>query len=296
MSSTPWNHWHPLWVQIKREFWEHRGLWIAPLAVAAALLLLTGLFGVQHATSGPIHIEGAPAVWPVFLALTVGWTVPFALMLVILTGVYLVDCLYNERRDRSILFWRSLPVSDTSTVLTKFAVGWLIVPLGTFAVIAVSNLIEHALVGPRAMRIGLPVMYHFDAGLWLYVEWLQLYILIASLLWYAPYAGYLLLVSAWARRSVWAWALIPPIVLALSERFIFGTHFIGSLLMRRFSDLMAIALSGSTVGTTEISGVPVIHPAYPLGLLSSPQLWLGLVVTALFVALAIRLRRWRDEA
>jgi ABC-2 type transport system permease protein len=296
MSSTPWNHLHPVWVQVKREFWEHRGLMIAPLAVAAALLLLTGFFGVQHSTIGPIHVQGAPAVWPVFLALTFGWTVPFAITLVILTGVYLVDCLYNERRDRSILFWRSLPVSDTRVVLTKFAVGWLLVPLGTFVVIALSNLIEHALVGPRAMRIGPPVVYHFDAGLWLYMEWLQLYLLVASLLWYAPYAGYLLLVSAWARRSVWAWALIPPIVLALSERFIFGTHFIAGLLLRRFSDLMAIALGGSTVGTTAINGVAVIHPAYPLGLLASPQLWLGLGVTALFLALAIRLRRWRDEA
>lgn len=299
MSSTPWSHLRPSLVQVKREFWEHRGLWIAPLAVAAALLLLTALFGVEHATIGPIHLEGtreASSAWPAFLMLTVAWTLPFVLMLIILTGVYLVDCLYNERRDRSILFWRSLPVSDTRTVLTKFAVGWLIVPLGTFVVIAVSNLIEHGLVGPRAMRLPSPLAYHFNAGVWLYVEWLQLYVLIASLLWYAPYAGYLMLVSAWSRRSVWAWALIPPFALSISEHIMFGTHFVSSVLLRRFGDLMNIALSDSTVGDTAVNGERVLHAANPVGLLSSPQLWLGLAVTALFLALAIRLRRWRDEA
>src|SRR5206468_10746510 len=47
---------------------------------------------------------------------------------------YCLDALYGERRDRSILFWKSLPVSDVMAVLSKLAIPIVILPLLSFAV------------------------------------------------------------------------------------------------------------------------------------------------------------------
>jgi ABC-2 type transport system permease protein len=296
-------------VQIRREFWEHRSLWIVPLVVAALLLLSVALFGrVQFEHPGDSQaVEPDSPVRSSLLAhmLLLGWSAPFYLTAAILSTIYLLDCLYGERRDRSLLFWKSLPVSDTSTVLVKFMVGIALVPLGNFLLSAVTSL----MASPALM---LRARLHLDAGpsiwnfaSWLHIQGLMLYGLCAALLWYAPYAAYLMLASAWARHLPSAWAFLPPLLLALAEYMIFGTHYVSQVLQRGVGELLqlAFAVGAGPAASTDAAGMATPWGAElidsrpdPLHLLGSAQLWLGLLVAVALLALAIRIRRYRDDS
>jgi ABC-2 type transport system permease protein len=110
-------------------------------------------------------------------------------------------------------------------------------------------------------------------------------------LWYAPLFAYLLLVSAWARRAPILWAALPPLTISILEKLAFNSsHFI-DFLKYRFGggpsagsggsmDMLAMPISGTTLG----------H------FLASPGLWGGLLVTALFLAAAVQLRRYRSPS
>jgi ABC-2 type transport system permease protein len=280
-------------VQIKREFWEHRALWIAPVSVAAALLAVVAIFGHQEV----IHLDTADGVNAtagrapmVFQVLVMSWAMVFYVTAAIMTSIYLLDCLYSERRDRSILFWKSLPVSDTRTVLVKFLVGLVIVPLGCFLLAAATSALASGILHVRhsAALNADPLLW--DTTVWLRLQGVMLYAVVVSLLWYAPYAAYLMLASAWARRSPYMWALIPPILLALFEHMVFGTYYVSRIFLRSYGELSKLAFR-SHGGSGPLADFPE-----PTGLLASPQLGLGLAAAALMLALAIRLRRYRDDS
>jgi ABC-2 type transport system permease protein len=289
-----------LQIQIKREFWEHRALWIAPLAITAVLLTGAALVGNPRL----IRIDAADGAPPLLEITLLSWAAPFYLTAIILATMYLLDCLYAERRDRSILFWKSLPVSDTRTVLAKLLVGLVLVPLGTFVLAALTSLLASAILALRLALAGPGAAPLWDSATWLRTQGLMLYTLLAALLWYAPYAAYLMLASAWARRWPSAWAIIPPILLGLFEYMIFGTHYVRQVAQRGFGELMALifrdrggaanagaANAGDAIGHHVMSQYPE-----PSALFASPQLWLGLAAAALMLVLAIRLRSYRDDS
>lgn len=273
-----------LQIQIRREFWEHRGLWIAPLVVAAALLAMVVLFGHSHLLHMDLNRGQVPAAEPTappVFEIMLFWAMALYATAAILASTYFLDCLYSERRDRSILFWRSLPVSDTQTVLVKFLVGLVIVPLGTFVLAALMSVLTGAIVQSEA-----PL---WNTITWLRLQGLTLYALLATLLWYAPYAAYLMLASAWARRSPYLWALLPPILLVIVAHQVFGNNYVGRIIGRSFGELMNLAFQAGSGSWSSRSPDPV-------ALLTSPPLWLGLAATALMLALAIQLRRHRDDS
>jgi ABC-2 type transport system permease protein len=293
-----------LTIQIRREFWEHRALWVAPLAVALALLMLAAVFGHHPELINMKMQSGQPP--PMLDIILFGWAVALYLTAAILVSIYLLDCLYSERRDRSILFWKSLPVSDRQTVLVKFLVGFVIVPLATFALAAVTGALAAGILLVRN-----PAEYHgatpvWDTLSWLRLEGLMLYGLVAALLWYAPYATWLMLASAWARRWPSAWAIILPLLLALCEHMSFGTHYLARFAQRSSTELLGLlfradgdpGFGGSPGIQRGASGVSRMLTQHldPSGLLASPQLWLGLVAAALMLTLAIRVRRYRDDS
>jgi ABC-2 type transport system permease protein len=242
--------------------------------------------------AGPISVNGMPAL---FFELMFAWVL-YGLTSVVIF-FYLADCLYAERKDRSILFWKSLPVSDSATVLTKALVALLIVPLGLFVLAFVTNLIAYAILWLRL---------HNNAALaplmtWDTVEWLRLNgaLLLAIpilALWYAPIAAYQLLVSAWAKGSVFVWTVLPPLVLILGERFTFGTWYIRNVLRDRLGlSVIGVAARGRASNTPFgqrglFDGIDVI------GLLSSLDMWIGVAIAVAFVLAAIRIRRYRDDS
>ena len=263
-----------LTVLVKREFWEHRSLWLAPLAaggVLVLLMLLGWLLGKSPLQfDGPAKVDLDGDATPLMIAYA-ALLVQLSVVAAITTAIYLLDCLYAERKDRSILFWKSLPVSDARTVLVKYGVAMLVVPLG---VLLLATLLYPVVFG--LLSAGVPEFRELTGG-WHFDQWFSALAglsgaVLASLLWYAPIGAWLILASVIAKRAPLLVAVLPPVVLAVSENIVLGSSNLWQILGYRFSpqgDLLEV--------------------------LTDLDLWLGLAVAAGMLYIVIRLRRYRDD-
>jgi ABC-2 type transport system permease protein len=278
-----------LW-SLRRELWEHRSIYVAPLAVAALIVVgfALGLFRL------PEQLRAAAALDPAGRQAALERPYAYAALLLMFTTVvvgifYCLDALYGERRDRAVLFWKSLPVSDTIAVLAKASVPIVVLPWVTFAVTEAAQTAMLALASGRLIGTGLSVWSQLSFGRM--ATHLLYHLVVIHGLWYAPFWGWLLLVSAWSRRAPLLWATLPPLAIALVERIAFDTSYFGSWLGGR--------LAGGPGGMSA-DGAPMtlasLVPDAPLGFLVSPGFWLGLAVTAVFLLAAVRLRRRRGPA
>ncbi|HEX3397202.1 MAG TPA: hypothetical protein VHS76_10915 [Steroidobacteraceae bacterium] len=283
---------------IRREFWENRAIWMIP-AVFGGLLLLAALFGqvsIPRLTS-PKESEEAAAAFLVIVGAM------FYLVMGVYSTWYLLDCLYTDRRDRSILFWKSLPISDSTTVLCKLLVGMLIIPLVYFAAADATALLGAFILSIRARAsIGSSL---WNGGIWWQVQVLWMYAIVTAGLWYLPIAGWLLLVSAWAKRAVMLWAVLPPLLVYILERVFFGTRTVGHLINRRLTGLPSVSFNGSKYMWTHDGGVvdnvnhvpvpDVWHLINPSGFFTSAETWIGVAVGIALIIAAIQLRMRRSE-
>src|SRR5438045_1559903 len=200
----------PFYWSVRRELWENRSIYVAPLIVAAV-----EMFGFAISTIGLAERRRAvllldPAHQRAAIEQPYDLAAIMMIFIVFIVGVfYCLDALYGERRDRSILFWKSLPVSDLTAVLSKATIPLVILPLIAFAVTVCvhlimvletsANLILHAM-SPATTWAAVPF----------FQDWLVLlYGLVALALWHAPIYAWLLLVSGWARRATFLWAVLP---------------------------------------------------------------------------------------
>jgi ABC-2 type transport system permease protein len=117
-----------------------------------------------------------------------------------------------------------------------------------------------------------------------------LYGVAALQLWYAPIYGWLLLISAWARRSPFLWAVLPPFAIGIFEKIAFKTSYVGLLLRDRFIGHMEHAFV-LTKGVHQLDSISQLTPG---NFLSTPALWIGLLFAAACLAAAVRLRRNRE--
>jgi len=131
---------------------------------------------------------------------------------------------------------------------------------------------------------------------WLKAEIALLACLIVGVLWYAPYAAYLLLVSAWARRTPFLWATLPPVIAQIVEHFTFDTHYVRDLLVYRTYGIWPTLFGHMQVGRGRAFALGSALERLNLGAaLTDLNLWIGLAVAAAMVFGAIRLRRYRDD-
>jgi ABC-2 type transport system permease protein len=177
-----------------------------------------------------------------------------------------------------------MPLQAVAMFLATAILVWLIV--GTAGAVAGTG--QFLLQGPWALAHGVIVL---------------VYGLVALGLWLAPLYAWLLLVSAFAKRAVLAWAALPPLLLIVAEKTLFDTKHFAVLLGQRLSGGVELAFSGEGGGMIDSidNGAPVVLPVLsdlltPGRFLASPALWAGLVVAAVFFAGAVWLRRWRDES
>ena len=203
---------------------------------------------------------------------------------------YCLDALHGERRDRSILFWKSLPVSDLTTVLSKATIPLVVLPLVAFAIIVCVQVI-------MVLETGVVLMFHgmSPATTWAHVpvfqNWLVLlYGLVAIALWHAPIYGWLLLVSGWARRATFLWAVLPLIAIQIFEKITFGTSYFADMVKHRLFGFAPDAFDFHGHSQPTINSLTQLTPGRYL---STPGLWLGLLFAAAFVVAAVRLRRYR---
>jgi ABC-2 type transport system permease protein len=277
---------------VRRELWENQSIYLAPIIVAGLVLAGFGisLFGL------PARIRAASSLGPDELRRAVEQ--PFVTAAIVLMAVdllvavfYCVDALYGERKDRSILFWKSLPVSDLTTVLAKASIPVVVLPVVTFCATVVTQglmlLASAVVLAANGTGTGI---------LWTHLPFLEMcrinlsHLLLFHGLWYAPLYAWLLLASAWATRLPFLWATLPPVAIGVVERIAFdSTHFATLVRVHLIGDAPS---PGSPSHASDMSmSMLAPHPLWHL--LATPELWVGLLLSGLFVLAAVRLRRLR---
>src|ERR1700694_5656310 len=212
-----------LYWSIRLERWENRPIYLAPVAVGAVVLFGCSISTIAGIWESALRLDahrGEAIVMPYDMAAGL-----LMLTSILVSVFYCLDALHGERRDRSILFWKSLPVSDRTTVLAKASIPLVVLPVFIFPVIVSTQLIM--------LMLNTAVLTGNGPGLtmlWTHLKFFQsslalLYCLIVIALWHAPIYGWLLLVSAWARRATFLWAVLPPLALIVFERIAFRTSF-----------------------------------------------------------------------
>ena len=305
---------------LRREIWEHRAFVVVPLVLATMfavghffLLAKTVSIGTDSYLNHGIADFIDEWAWAdqddrksIMGMVMSAWFIPFLITLGVMTIFYLLDALFSDRKDRSILFWKSLPITDTATVLSKVMTAAIVAPLITIGwvfALHISLLLMFSVVvwgyGASAWDLVWAPMPFLDIYLF------YAYVVIAAALWFAPVWGWLLLASAWARRAVFLWATLPILALVLSELYLFETTRVWSMVIYRISwgfgihafnrDIpFDISMGGYGQETLDVQGSILSLPA-PQQFFSSIDMYQGLITAALFIGGAIWLRRYRDE-
>lgn len=280
MSAT-----RPLYWSIRREIWENRSIYIAPLAVAGVALVAFSISSILGIWEKALRLNPEQPLGP--------YDMVAGLMMV--TGIvvsvfYCLDAFHGERRDRSILFWKSLPVSDVTTVLAKAAIPLVVLPVLIVAITVATQWLMLLISSLVLLVSGQSVVTLWTQLSFVRMSWLMLYhVLTAHTLWPAPVYCWLLFVSGWPRRATFLWAALPVVAIGGVEQLVFHTW--------RFATLVGNRLIGNT--PTTVVFTPDMFPTNPMThitpgiFLSNPELWIGLAIAAAFLAGAVRLRHYQ---
>jgi len=277
-----------LWA-LRREFWEYRSLYIAPLA-AAGIFLVGFIVTIGHQITNVRGMSGMDAMEQ-RNALAGPYDMASGLMMavgMIVGAYYALEALYGERRDRSILFWKSLPVSDLTTVLAKAFIPIILLQLLCWMIAVVLQflmlLIQSAVMAGSGEHVSM---------LWAQLSPIEMWIMLLNHLitvhglYYAPFYGWMLLVSSWARKAPFLWAALPVLALGALEKLVLNTSYFFHMLGDRLGGNPAVVF----VKDWPADPMTQLMPGH---FLLSPVLWSGLIFTALCVAGAVRMRRYRS--
>lgn len=317
---------------IRREFWEHKGSFFwAPLIVAAIMSIFIAAtlgFGVSaEGIRGTYSINGsqgslsalAEHVTEEQKAQLVGImangylfvSAPIFLTLGFIVFFYCLSSLYDERRDRSILFWKSLPISDSMTVFSKVAMAAAVAPFITIVVAIATSILLLLMFCIALASKGVNVFGMVLTTPALYLAPFQMVALVPIyLLWALPTIGWLMMVSSWARSKVFLWAVgVPGLSVALlvwaENMFHFNLN-IGWYLHNIIARSLLGVIPGAWIPLAGIEKEQLLNNGQrgidmatiftqSWGTLASPGLWIGVAAGAAMIFVAIRMRRWRDE-
>jgi ABC-2 type transport system permease protein len=185
---------------------------------------LESLFGDQLAQFGLLTLADKEKVLDVAYLTFIS---PLAPVLWVVIFMYFLLCLYDDRKDRSILFWKSMPVSDTMTVVSKLLTGLVVLPIIFFAAMLVLQLI--LLVASVLFALGYPidVWEALVAPAHLVGRWFSMAAFLAFVtLWCLPFFAWVILVSSWAKSLPLAWVIGVPVVVVIFEQVFFGSDLV----------------------------------------------------------------------
>lgn len=334
---------HKFKLLLKREFWEHKGgflwapIWAGGISLVLTLMaLIVGEVAARRAVAsgkmslgGDVNINGLDlssitmqmdnsdlnklaggidistvmsSVWPL-------------IVLAFVVFFYCLGSLYDERKDRSVLFWKSLPVSDRDTVLSKAASALLVAPAIAIGVAILCMFGFLLLVSAFVLlHNGNPIELVWGPGNPLQLAGSMLAAIPVYALWALPTVGWLLLCSAWSKSKPFLWAIMLPVFAGIFISW-FDIMNVFNLESGWFwQNIVARGLLSAVPGTwfdvVDINNAHItsseaarqiesIHHLLSLkttySVLLTPQLWIGALAGAVMIYAAIRLRRWRDE-
>ena len=276
----------PFCWSVLRELWENHSIYIAP-SIVAGIILFGSFVGSFHL---PGRRQSALLLDPARRRAAIEMPYDIAAMMLIFTAFiiglfYCLDALHGERRERSILFWKSLPISDLATVLSKTSIPLVVLPVVSFAIIVFTQFLMLLISSAALLPSGLASTTWANFNLFRQ-SLVLFYGLVAIALWHAPIYGWALLISGWARRATFLWAVLPLLAIAFFEKITFNTSHFAAMLGNRLMGFApeAFAFTGHTIDSPQLT---------PGRYLSSPGLWIGLAFAAAFIVAAVRLRRYR---
>ena len=297
---------------IKRELWEHRSIYITPAAIAVivtlgvlAMLMLASGFAkeLDMAIFGAQNIAGDAERKAALTGFFVGTSWVFLVALMFLTVFYSLDSLYAERKDKSILFWRSMPATDAETVISKLLTAAIVIPavtaVGIWATHLVNLIVTSMWVSAKGGDAGMLIW----GSVSIFDNWFAaLIVVVASGIWMSPFIAWFLFVSTWAKRMPILMAFMPPIVLGLLEWIIFRTQYFLTTVGER-GDMTPLFHSMSLERFFEeeewregMGNISLLEHIDLVGFFTSPGLWSGLLVCGILTTAAIYVRRYRDDS
>ena len=321
---------------VKREYWEHKGgffwapIWIAAIMTffIAATMFTAAAMGTKHgfqttivngvtvstvtnlsSVMNPVQqSEAATAAASGYM----GMSAPLFLVLAFVVFFFSLSALFDERKDRSVLFWKSLPISDSATVLSKVAIALIVAPLITLVIATLMSSLLLLLACIAAAMTGLHVFGQVFGTSSLYLAPLQVAAMLpVYILWALPTVGWLMMVSAWAHTKPFLWAVGGPLLIGallswFNAMFGFGwntgwfwQHIVGRGLLSVMPGTWFV--HHGMVNARDVTAG--IHQNFDMGtiltqswqVVTTADLWIGVAAGAAMIYAAIRLRRWRDE-
>jgi len=279
---------HPFYWSVRREIWENRSVYLAPLIVAT-IVVFASLFTVAALPHKMKTLPADPAAQHAVIVRPFGLAPAPILLTTLLVGLfYALDALYGERRDRSILFWKSMPVSDRTSVLAKAAIPTLVLPAIGLILGMIAQWILVVLSALAVMGHGMSPFPIWREYRFVQEPLVMIYGVSVHALWFAPIYAWLLLVSAWARRMPLLLAILPALLVGFVEHVVFHTAYFGNMLRYRVTGGMTEAFGVHSKGV--IDRLSQLEPAR---FLAAPGLWVGLLFAAACLAATVRVRRSR---
>jgi ABC-2 type transport system permease protein len=325
---------------LRREFWEHKGgfLW-APLVAGAVSLLLSAMgiviamvaardsipedVDISLDTGTRIQLNGMDLGMltsqlghqdlarlgdgiDLTLILASGW--PFVVLGFVMF-FYCLGALYDERKDRSVLFWKSLPLSDSSTVLSKVASVLLVAPL-IATVASILTMFGFLLLISLVVLFygGNPVQLLWGPASPALISLQYIAAIPVYALWAMPTIGWLMLCSSWARSKPFLWAIMIPLFAGIIVAWLqfLGVFedaagpFFRNIVLRSLTSIFPMTFMDLEYLQSVDFDVPgaarnLMNPVGVYRNLASLQLWAGVAAGVAMIIAAIRLRRWRDE-
>jgi ABC-2 type transport system permease protein len=314
---------------VKREFWEHRGgfFW-APVISGGVFLLLNimalvvgevlgGRGNTHFNIAGGLNLSGhldASALSSVGAGLDIAMYIAAGLVLMIMAVIvffYCLGSLFDDRRDRSILFWKSLPISNRDTVLSKVVSATIVAPTIACVFGTLAGLLLLLIAAFTASLHGINVWQLLMNAHPLRVASNMISLIPLYAIWALPTVGWLMFCSAWARSKPFLWALLAPLAagvivswFGLMGLFNMGSSWFWKNIVARM--LLSLVPGGWIRDGTSIDSMndqphdpqallDRVGIAHNYATLASPDLWIGAIAGIALITAAIWLRRWRDD-
>ena len=312
---------------VKREFWEHRGgfFW-APLISGSVFLVLNIMaliatevlggpgnmrFGIAPGLNLSSHMD-PDMLGKIGTGLDIAMYVVTGIVLMIMAIIvffYALGSLYDDRRDRSILFWKSLPISNRDTVLSKVVSATIVAPAIACLFGTAAGLLLLLIAAFTASLHGVNLWALLMNAHPLQVAFNMISLIPLYAIWALPTVGWLMFCSAWARSKPFLWALLAPLAagvivswFGLMGLFNLGSGWFWKNVVSRM--LLSLIPGGWIRDAAQIENEPSdpsiildhIGLAHNYATLASPDLWIGALAGIMLISAAIWLRRWRDDS
>lgn len=310
---------------VKREYWEHRGRFLYAPLVTGAIFLLLNLMGIvsgevlriRHGiqwepmrntnlfsrafAEGNLDRIGAGLDMMMFST-----TALISIVMGIVVFFYALGALYDDRHDRSLLFWKSLPVSDTATVLSKVLTATVLAPVIAVICGVVTGMLMLLMYAITLSFHGISVWHLLTLAHPFRITGALIGSIPLYFVWALPTLGWLLLCSAWARGKPFLWAVALPVAIGVMLGWfnLLGTmdggawywrHIGGRFLLSTFpGGWMGYAnMASLQEGMAHAMDFIYLDNAYRA--LAAPAIWIEATVGVVMIGGAIWLRRWRDD-